>query len=548
MNALSRRRFLVAAGLGASACAFGDFARRPDLVLHHGRIWTGAGSDVEALALVGDRVFAAGSNAEVLALAAPGTRRVDLSGRRVTPGFNDAHAHPAASGVGLLMQVTCDQSSLDAIKDAIRARAARTPPAQWIEGAVYDDTKTPRPLSRADLDEAAPAHPVIVRHRGGHTAFVNSRAYAAAGVDERTADPDGGRFFRDEAGRLNGRVADAAVAAFDKLLPEPTRDDWRRGVALISANLARSGVTSTNDASAEPRAIQGYQDARDAGELKTRVYAHVHQPHLAKYLAAGVHSGFGDEWVRLGAVKLFADGSISERTALLAEPYIGLGDYRGLALATGEELYAQAREAHLAGWQIGVHANGDTAIDTVLGVFERLQRESPRRDPRFRIEHCTVVTPALVARMKALGVVPVPFAGYVYFHAEKLHFYGEERLGRMFAMRSFLDAGLRAPSSSDYTASPHEPMLWMRSQVTRTDATGHVWGANQRITAAEALRCGTANGAYAAFEEGIKGTLAPGMLADLVVWSDDPLTIDPMRLLEVRAERTMVGGRFVYEA
>ena len=189
-----------------------------------------------------------------------------------------------------------------------------------------------------------------------------------------------------------------------------------------------------------------------------------------------MHTGFGNEWVRIGAVKLFADGSISERTALLSEPYVGLGDFRGIARASRETLYEQARKAYLAGWQVGTHANGDVAIDTVLSVYEQLQREAPRRDPRLRIEHCTLVTPELVRRIKAAGVIPLPFACYVYFHGEKMHFYGEERLKHMFAMRDFLDAGIKAAPGSDFTASPAEPMLWLYSEVTRTDADGSYLG------------------------------------------------------------------------
>jgi len=158
------------------------------------------------------------------------------------------------------------------------------------------------------------------------------------------------------------------------------------------------------------------------------------------------------------------------------------------------------------------------------------------------------VTPELVRRIKAAGVVPTPFAGYVYFHGEKMHFYGDQRLEHMFAMREFIDAGIRAAPGSDYTASPAEPMIWLRSEITRADQTGHVWGANQRISAPEAIRCSTLNGAYASFEDGIKGSLEPGKLADLVVWDHDLLAIDPMQLLTVKPERTMLGGRWVYEA
>ena len=548
---LTRRGFMLG-GLAASTTAFARWRPQPELVLHHGLVWTGVPGEkhVTALAVADGRILATGSDADMLALAGATTRRIDLGGRRVTPGFNDAHAHPCASGIDLLLQVACDLTSIEAIQAAIRARAATTTPGQWIFGAVYDDTKTPRPLSRTDLDAAAPDHPVFVYHRGGHTAFVNSMALALAHVDEATPDPKGGAFFHDADGRLNGRVADTAVIVVKAAggSPAPTRDEVRRGTALISKRLARAGVTSACEAQGSPELLLGCQEAREAGELGTRIYEHIEIAALERMIAAGVHTGLGDEWIRVGAVKLFADGSISERTAWLAEPYVGLGDYRGLEVTPREQLYELSRKAHLAGWQIGIHANGELAIDATLAVFERLQRESPRREPRFRIEHCSVITPELVRRMRAVGAIPVPFAGYVTFHSEKMHFYGEERLSRMFAMRDFIDAGLRPPSSSDYTASPHEPMLWLHSQVTRKGADGHPWGVRQRISVEEALTCGTATGAYASFEEGIKGRLAAGQLADLVVWSADMLNVAPERFMEIKAERTMVGGRWVYEA
>jgi predicted amidohydrolase YtcJ len=545
------RRTVIAAGLGATAAAFARWDTRPDAILHNGRILTMGASDpeVEALALAGSHVFAIGTNAEMLALAGSGARRVDLGGKRVTPGFNDAHSHPCESGVALLTQVALEMDSVEAIKAAIRAKAAATPPGDWVIGFLYDDTKTPRPLDRRDLDAAAPDHPVVVQHRGGHTAFVNSRALALANVAENSPNPGHGEFFRDATGRHNGRVAeDAAEAILALAVKPPSRDDYRKGAALISKQFASRGITSACEADGNPAILQGYQDARDAGELKGRFYAHIDYGELDKMIAAGVHTGFGDEWVRVGAVKLFADGSISERTALLSEPYAGLDGFRGISRASRETLYAQARKAYLAGWQVGTHANGDVAIDTILGVYEQLQREFPRRDPRLRIEHCTLVTPDLVRRIKAAGVIPLPFAGYAFFHSEKMHFYGDERLKHMFAMRDFLDAGIMAAPGSDFTASPAEPMLWLRSEVTRTDASGHTWGANQRIRVEEAIRCSTVHGAFASFEEGIKGSLEPGRLADLVVWDHDPLTIDPANLMSVKPERTMLGGRWVYEA
>jgi predicted amidohydrolase YtcJ len=350
------RRTVIAAGLGATAAAFARWDTRPDMILHNGRILTMGASDpeVEALALAGGRVFAIGTNTEMLALAGAGVRRVDLGGQRVTPGFNDAHSHPCESGVALLTQVALEMDSIEAIKAAIRAKAVATPPGAWVIGFLYDDTKTPRPLDRGDLDAAAPDHPVVVQHRGGHTAFVNSRALALAKIAESSPNPPHGEFFREPTGRHNGRVAeDAADAILALAVKPPSRDDYRKGAALISKQFASRGITSACEADGNPAILQGYQDARDAGELMGRFYTHIDYGDLDKMIAAGVHTGFGDEWVRVGAVKLFADGSISERTALLSEPYAGLDGFRGISRASRETLYAQARKAYLAGWQVG---------------------------------------------------------------------------------------------------------------------------------------------------------------------------------------------------
>ena len=523
----------------------------PDVILYNGLITTMCVGqpDATAVAISGGRLLAVGSDAQVLALAVHSTRRVDLGRRRVFPGFNDAHAHPWASGVEALTSVACDKNSIEEILAALRARAAETAPGHWVQGYLYDDGKTPRPLTRADLDAAVPDHPVVVSHRGGHTGYVNSQALAVAGATAATADPPGGRYDRDADGQLNGRVADNAFLALQAKIPdELTRDDQRRGVAWVSKLYASHGITSACEADTTPDGLQAYQDARDAGELRYRAYCHMDVKFLDRYIAAGLHTGFGDSMVRIGGIKQFADGSISERTAWLAEPYIGIADYSGLEVGTRESLYQNSRKAWLAGFQLATHANGERAIDRTLGVYEQLQREMPRRDPRFRIEHCTVVTPDLVARLRAVGAIPIPFAGYVNFHGDVLHFYGDERTKRMFAYRSFIDAGLRPPSSSDYTASPPAPMLWLYSETTRRDPTGHVWGEAQRISLPEALRSATLDGAYASFEEHDKGSIEPGKLADLVVLAQDPFAVPPAGWQDIKVERTMLGGNWVYEA
>lgn len=543
----TRREFVTQLGLLAVIRT-----QHPDLVLYNANIIT-IDADrprAQAAAIWRDRIMAVGTNDEVRALANRNTKLVDLTGRTVVPGFIDAHSHPAVAGRLHLRQVDADLRSIAAIQAAIRERAAKTPKGEWIVAFKYDDTKTAegRFLTREDLDAATTDHPVYVEHRGGHSAYVNSLAFERVGIKEDTPDPAGGRYVR-EGGRLSGRVLETGQAIFERTIPyNYTRDDYREGVKLISKMLAKVGVTSVHDAYGNPADLGAYHDARDAGELLTRVYCLIGSSALDQLIAAGVRTGFGDEWVRVGAVKMTCDGSISERTARLSQPYIGRPNDYGILVRGEDQLYPIAKKAHDAGWQIGIHANGDVAIDLVLGIYERLQRESPRRDPRFRIEHCTVINDDLVRRIRNLSAIPNPFSTYVYFHGEKMREYGAERLNSMFAVRSFLDAGVKVTQTSDYPPGPFEPMMALQSSVTRTDMRGTVWGAKQKVTVEEALKVGTLHGAYASFEEEQKGSITPGKLADLVVLGRDPLREEPSTLITIPVERTMVGGRWMYES
>jgi hypothetical protein len=250
----------------------------------------------------------------------------------------------------------------------------------------------------------------------------------------------------------------------------------------------------------------------------------------------------------VGAQKVICDGSISERTARLSQPYMGRPNDFGILVTPEDQLYEISLKAYAAGWQLATHANGDVGIDTTLRVYERLQKEMPRRDPRFRVEHCTVINDSLVERIHALGAIPTPFSTYVYYHGEKMKEYGAERLDHMFALRSFIDAGIRPTQASDYPPGPFEPMMALQSEVTRTDWKGNVWGPKQKITVEEAIRVGTIHGAYASYEESLKGSIEPGKLADLVVLGRDPFKVDPSELIKIPIERTMVGGKWVFES
>ena len=551
---VGRREFL---GTMAGTAAFSLFPteqEKPELILHNGNIVTMNAREprVQAVAISRGRILAIGNDADVLHLGAPNSKKIDLSGKTVLPGFIDAHSHPAMAGVMHLRMVDCDLRSIAEIQAALREKAAKTPAGEWVLGFKYDDTKTSdgRPLKIEDLDAAVPDHPVQIEHRGGHTVYCNSLAFEKAGINEKTPDPAGGKIDHHPAtGKLSGRVAESARGLFNKVIPESlTRGDHREGVKLISKMLAKTGITSATEAQGTPTDLLAYQDAREAGELLYRAYCFINYRYIDSMIAAGVRTGLGDEWVRVGAMKLVCDGSISERTARLSTAYEGKPNDFGILVMTEDELYEYGKKAHLAGWQIGTHSNGDVGIDTTLRVYERLQKEYPRHDPRYRLEHCTVVNDGLVARIKALGAIPTPFSTYVYYHGEKMKYYGAERLNHMFALRSFLDAGIPATQASDYPPGEFVPMMALQSEVTRTDMKGNVWGAKQKITVDEAIRVGTVNGAHASFEENLKGSLEAGKVADLVVLGRDPYKEDPMKLVTIPVERTMAGGRWTYEA
>jgi predicted amidohydrolase YtcJ len=528
------------------------FSATPDTVLYNANVITVDPGQpaAEAIAVSNGRILAVGASADMLRLAGAQTVKIDVGGKTILPGFIDAHSHPASSGLAHLRNVDTDLRSIEAIKEVIHERAKITPKGEWILGFKYDDTKTRegRIINRYDLDEAAPDHPVIITHRGGHSSYVNSMALERAGYSDSSPDPKGGKLGR-ENGELNGQLLETAVGPIWEQIPNSfTRADHQEGVRLITEMMSKSGVTSVTDAYGDATYLSAYQDALQADELSMRIYCMITYREIENMIEAGLQTGFGNEWVRLGGMKITLDGSISERTARLSQPYMGRPEDYGIIVMDEEEIYPYALEAHLNDWQIGVHANGDVAIDKTLNIYERLQKEHPRKDPRFRLEHCTVINPDLVRRIKALEAIPNPFSTYVYFHGEKMKEYGAARLENMFALRSFLDAGIKVTQTSDYPPGPFEPMMALQSSVTRTDMSGNLWGPSQRITVEEAIKIGTMHGAYASYEEDIKGSITPGKLADLVVLDKDPHQVDPYEIIDIPIERTMVGGKWVYES
>ena len=538
-----------AARAGGGAGGVGGI--EPDLIVINAKVYTidAALPRAEAFAVKNSRFIAVGTTGDVRNLATPRTTVLDARRMTVTPGFIDTHCHP--SGVDELYGVNCNVRTVAELQAAVRTKAQTTPPGFWVTGFMFDDTKLDRPLTRHDLDGAAADHPVAVHHRGGHTSWYNSKALELAGITAQTPDPPDGRFFR-EHGELTGRVAEQARGVFqpvgqrERFTPEQQRDRARAGMRHMSQLFAAAGLTSVHDAGTSLDHVLAYEDTRRNGELRHRAYMMIRGPQIfAGFKAAGIYTGFGDEWIRVGGIKFAADGSASERTMRMSTPYVGTTDY-GILTMTQQQIHDAVEDAHRHNFQVGIHANGDVTIDMVLTAYERVLQRWPDASRRHRIEHCSLVNPDLLARIAACGCIPTPFWTYIHFHGEKWAQYGEEKMRWMMAHRAFLDHGIRVPGASDYTPGPFEPLMALQSMVTRKDYAGRVWGANQRVTLDEALTIATINGAYASSEEHLKGSITAGKLADFVVLEEDPHDVDPDRIMHIPINRTVVGGQTMY--
>ena len=544
----------------SSAAVQTDFSE-PDLVVTNAKVYTvdQRMPNAEAFAVKSGRFVAVGPNGDIKGLAGKRTQTLDAKRMTIVPGFIDCHNH--AGGNDLLYEVLVGNPfdvefvTIASIIDKLRARARTTPPGMWVDGYFFDDTKVKdgRLINRHDLDKVSTEHPVVVHHRGGHTAFYNTKALELAGIRPDTPNPPGGTFDRDSSGDLTGRVTDRARAVFTKVgkRPEFTPDESARrdrdGLAHISKQFVRYGLTSVHHEGGDLAALQ---QVRARGDLLHRVSYESSGKVLESMIAAGIATGFGDEWIRLGATSEHTvDGSFSERTMALSRPYPGVQPaYQGNVTETQDDLNAWIERVHRAGIQVNCHANGDVAIDMVLTAVERAQRLVPRPDVRPKITHCTLVTDDLVRRLKATGTVPACFTTYAYYNTDKFHFYGEELMKRSMPFRTFLDAGIHAAAGSDFSPGPFAPLMGIQGMVTRTGWNGETWGANQRISVDEAIAVNTINGAYASHEEAIKGSIEAGKFADFVILADDPHTVDPSKIKDIQIVRTVVGGSTVYQA
>lgn len=568
----SRRDFLSASGMGMAGIAATSSERAfavlgsqsPDLIVYNATVYTVDPQlpIAQAFGVKNGRFILVGSNDEVRSIAGSGTQMLDAGGATIVPGFNDAHIH--ADGETLLYQVLVGNPfevefvTIDSIIQKLRARAQQTAPGYWVSGYFYDDTKVKegRLITRQDLDKVSTEHPVVVRHRGGHTSFYNSKAFELAGVTDGSPNPPGGEFFHDASGALSGRVAERANAVLTKVgkretfTPAKAAERAKAGAAHFSKQLVRYGVTSVQCGARQFADMKALQEIRVEGQLRHRVNLEVAGEMLEGMITNGVKSGFGDEWIRLGATSENAvDGSFSERTARLSGGYPGIKPpYFGIMVQPQDGLNAWAERCHLAGIRLNCHANGDVGIDAALQAYELALKARPDTNSRFKITHCTILNDDLLRRIKAMGAVPAPFTTYTYYNSDKFRYYGKEIMRMAMPFRSFIDYGITAAAGSDYGPGPFQPLMGIQGIVTRKGWDGSVWGENQKVTVAEAMKIYTLNGAYASKEEDDKGSISPGKLADFVMLDKDLYRIDPNDILKTNILKTFTGGQEVYEA
>ncbi|MGL4512660.1 MAG: amidohydrolase [Lacipirellulaceae bacterium] len=510
--------------------------------------------EATALAVRDERFVLVGTDEEARRLVGPATEVVDASGRCVVPGFNDAHIHPGPmfDEDSPLGRVPCDPAStpdLESMIARLRRKALRTPTGQWVYGERYQDTKLGRHPTRDDLDRVSTTHPVWLTHSSGHVAAVNSYALDLAKVGPETADPPGGAFDRDAAGRPTGVLRESAkgvVSAAGPPSPEPTTAEWVEGMQRQFREYLRHGITSVQVAGTSPDSLRKYAAAQ-ADERLVRLYVMLRVEHLDELSQIVEASGRGDDWLRVGAIKAFHGNSLSGQTCWLYDPYHERPGYYGIPPADSQaKLNERVLAIHRAGMQACIHSNGDREIDMVLDAYEVALRAEPRADHRHRIEHASVVNAAILDRVKRLGVVLAPHS-YIWEHGDKMEAYGPQRWGWMHPNGAAMRLGIPVAGNSDSPVSAAIPLLRIQDMVTRTSAEGKTYGPEQRVTVEQAIYAWTAGSAYASFADDRVGKITPGLLADFVVLSEDPRRVAPGKIKDVQVELTAVGGDVLYD-
>ncbi len=511
--------------------------------------------DAEAIFTVDDRIIAVGDLAAVQAAAPAGTTTVDLGGATLFPGFIEAHNHMIMYGLGL---ATIDARpaqlpSIAALVAEIRERADVTPAGGWVVARGYDDNQLDekRHPSRHDLDGATTAHPVLVVNGSGHLAVANTHALERAGIDANTSDPQGGEIVRDASGEATGLLLETAQRIVRAVIPEPTVDDMVDALQACHDRYVAAGITASHTAGVNSSdEVTAHQRWRECNDRPLRTTMMVGQPMWPAFRDTGLRTGAGDDYLLVGPLKLFSDGSLIGRTAAVSQPFLEDPNPNnlGMEMMPQAELDEIVLDAHRHGWQVAIHAIGDRAIEMCLDAYAAAQRAFPRHDTRHRIEHCGILRPDLIARLVDQQVIPVSQPIFIREYGEGfLRHLGRDRVALTYPFRSLFDAGIPLVFSSDCPVSAYEPLKSIQASVEERTNSGTDYAPAEAIAARQAIRAYTVNGAIAGFAETRAGRIRPGMLADFTILASDPAKVEPAAIDAIPVAGTVIGGEIVYQ-
>ena len=530
-----------------------------NLILTHAKVWTvnPARPQAQAVAVLGERIVAVGSDADVAQWRGPDTQVIDAGGKLLLPGFNDAHVHFVDGGASLDSVQLKDAATPQEFARRIGEQAKKVGKGEWVLGGEWDETKwTPANLPTKDLiDPLTPDTPVLVTRYDGHESLANSVVLRLAGVTAQTPDPPGGVIVRDASGNPTGVVKDAAQDLVFRVVPPMTHDQLVKVVKRAMTHAATLGVTSVQHMNPDYANIAVYSELLDRGELVTRIYAAPLIPSVDDQVKIGIRHAFGGPYLRLGALKAYADGSLGAATAYFFEPYLNTPNNRGLLNDTMQPLSLmrdRMLKADAAGLQLCTHAIGDEGISIILDLYSGIVKAHGEADRRFRIEHAQHMAAKDFDRFAQLHVI----ASVQPYHAIDDGRWAENRIGhdrasRTYAFRTFLDHKVRLAFGTDWDVAPLNPMLGLYAAVTRATLDGKTpngWFPEQKLTLAEAIEAYTMGSAYAEFQDQDKGSITTGKLADMVLLSDDLFSIPPEKIRDVKVLKTFVGGKIVYDA
>ncbi|MGB8013731.1 MAG: amidohydrolase [Terriglobales bacterium] len=558
----------AASGVAAQNGVSSDARPKADLIFTHGNIYTGvvdasslgAGKRAEALAVGGDRILAVGSRDEIMKWKGPETKIVDLGGRFVMPGFNDAHLHLASAGREMMSVNLVGAKTLDEFRQRLSVKVEAAAPGEWIVGEGWDETLWPVQTlpTRWDLDEVSGEHPVYLGRVDGHIGVANTRALQLASVTVATRDPDGGKIDRDESGTPTGILRETAQEAVWAAIPKPTHEKRRQAIELALADMASHGITSAQDNS-QWEDFLVYEELEREGKLTARISEWLPFDESIDELNKKRSSHpASDNMLHTGMLKGFMDGSLGSKTAALLAPYSDDPSNPGLPQYDAAKLNAMTKERVLAGYQIGFHAIGDKGVQMALDAFaeaEKAAKEAGAKaadggnNYRLRVEHAQVTTPQQILRFKELGVIASMQPSHLLTDMN----WAESRLGakraeHSYAWAEFLQRGVTLAFGTDYPVEPVTPFRGIYSALTRQSEDGKKsYYPAQRLTIEQAIAAYTTGAAFAEFSEKQNGKLEPGMLADFVVLDRDITAVPPPKILETKVLRTVVGGKTVYD-